>query len=122
MRYFILLLPLIILSCSSQPKDCSKFKTGTFKYKNSDYSNYLVTRNDSVQIEADEKNNTKTISSIEWVSDCEYTLTCKEVINLSSDIVGLQVQVKIIETSNNNYKYISTDGSRSINLEMIKIK
>ncbi len=122
MKYFTLLLALIFLSCSSQPKDCSKFRTGTFKYKNPDYANYLVTRNDSIQIEADEKNNTKTISSIEWISDCKYILTCKEVVNLSNDIIGLQVEVKITKTNNNSYKYISTDGSRSINLEMVKVQ
>ncbi len=122
MKYFFLLLSLTIFSCSAQKKDCSKFKTGTFKYPSND-SSFVITRNDSIQIEFNEKTNLKMVGDIEWLSDCQYTLTYIEVNNpKAKSLVGVKFTVDITSTSEDSYKYHAYNNDKEINGEIIKTK
>ena len=122
MRYLYLLCSIIIFSCSSKPKDCQRFKTGTFKYENSSFSNWIVTRNDSIQIEIDKLNNIKIIGKIKWLSDCRYILTYTDINDLKQkDAIGTTVDVEILSSNNNNYKCIAINNENTLNLNMIKI-
>lgn len=108
--------------CSQPPKDCSHFKTGTFKYANPSYANFIVVRDDSIQIETDTVNNAKIIGSIEWIDNCKYILTYKEAINLpQNNLMGKQIEVKIVEADNKGYKCRASDGLKDLDIEMVKV-
>lgn len=123
MKYFFLLFSLIAFSGFAQSKDCSKFKTGTFKYVSSGVQNTIITRNDSIQIETDVKNGFKLTGSIKWLSDCKYTLTYIGVSNSNySSIIGTTFNVDITSTAKNTYKYSAYNDTRKITGELIKIE
>jgi hypothetical protein len=85
-------------------------------------SSSIITRNDSIQIEVNNKENKKIIGSIKWLSDCKYNLTYKEVSNDSSDKrIGVTIEVDIIEVLNEKYKYRAHNSLNSITGWMIKI-
>ena len=124
MRFVFLLFLLITFSCSSKPKDCSNFKVGTFKYQDPDYHGHLIERNDSIQIEYNGKDDIKIISKIEWISDCEYVLTYKDILNYpkKDSVIGKSFNVKIIKTKESSYIcYVKSDTFDS-NIEIIKIE
>ncbi len=119
MKYLLLLFLLTATSCSKPPKNCSKFKTGTFEYKNYDS---IVTRNDSIQIEINNNKKTKTVSSIKWLSNCQYILTYKETNNpLAKELIGSKIKVDILSVSKNSYIYHAYDNDYEIKGKMIKI-
>ncbi len=121
-RYFVFICLFVIFSCSSKPKNCSKFKKGTFKYKNSSYSNWIVTRNDSIQTEIDKLNSIKIIGKIKWLSDCRYILTYTDISDLEQkNVIGTTVDVEILSTNNDSYKCIAINNESTLNLNMIKI-
>lgn len=123
MRYFVLLLFLTVCNGFAQSKDCSKFRTGTFKYVNSDEQDTVIVRNDSVQIETDATNGFKLTGSLKWLSDCKYTLTYTDVSNPDySFIVGTIFNVDITSTTKNAYKYTAYNETRKITGEIIKIE
>lgn len=121
MRYLLLLFVITITSCSAQSKDCSKFKTGTFKY--SDNNDWVITRTDSVQIEVNNKDHVKYIGIINWVSDCKYTLTYKNVNNPDyKSIIGTKFSVDIVYIDEEMYRYIAYDSIRKIKGSLIKVE
>jgi len=123
MRYLILLCSLVIFNCSSKPKDCQRFKTGTFVYEdNLALKDFIVERNDSMQVEINELNNSKIICKIKWLSDCKYIVTPIELINYPKDAKIVPMEVEIIETNNNSYKFISAVDTLLYELKMKKIK
>lgn len=122
MKYFFLLFLLTIFSCSPKPKDCQRFKTGTFRYTDSTLKNLIVERNDSMQIETDEKENTKVICEVEWLSDCTYLVTPVEIINFPEDTKLVPMEIEIIETTNNSYTFVSILDTLGYKYEMKKIK
>lgn len=103
--FFLLFCAITIIACSKQNKNCSKFKTGTFKYVDPNSITYTITRNDSLQIEVNNKNNIKVISTIEWISDCEYKLKYKDIINYLNkrEVIGKVINIEIIETKTSAY-------------------
>ena len=120
---------LFTLNSFSQNTPCSDFKTGEFKYSNFDFAQWIIIRNDSVQIEINKKTGLEIYSSITWKSGCEYSLICKKVINSQSDktleVIGKKFHVIISKTFLDRYKCISKKNevqSTDITLEMIKIK
>ncbi|MBP2832142.1 hypothetical protein J8281_08065 [Aquimarina sp. U1-2] len=120
MKYFFLLLSLTIFSCFAQKKDCNKFKTGTFKY--SDNDDWVVTRTDSTQIEVNKKNGRTLRSSINWLSNCEYVATVKDVNSSVNDIIGKVIKVNITQTDKDTYIVYATSDEESYKVKMIKIK
>ena len=72
----IFLLCKICTSCSGQNFDCDKFKTGKFEYHNTfSGANIIITRNDSIQTNVDEKTGSGSKFKIQWIGQCEYKLT-----------------------------------------------
>ncbi|WP_345170424.1 hypothetical protein [Algibacter aquimarinus] len=120
---FIMLFGLTI-GIYGQEKKCSDFKVGDFKYSNPEYSEWIINRTDSTQIETSTKTGIKIFSSVDWKSDCEYILTSYKVLNSDAkNIVGSIFHVEIIKTLADSYICISkNDAIDDMVLEMIKIK
>ena len=121
MKYLLLLFILSIISCNSQSKNCSKFKTGTFEYENKN-TGWVVMRTDSTQTEVNKNQNVRIVSSLEWSSDCKYTLTYIQVNGTSKDpSVGTKIEVEILSTSNNSYEYSAKNDLEEFNGKMVKV-
>lgn len=120
---FILLLSLTT-GCQNQDVSCEKYKTGTFKYKDSDYEGHTIIRNDSIQIEYNSKDDIKIISKIEWISNCEFILTYKDILNYPNkeDVIGEKINVKIVKTKESSYICEVKSNSLDSTIEIIKIK
>lgn len=123
MKYLILFFSLII-GCSQQKKDCLKFRTGTFKYIDSDLNHITITRNDSIQVEYNSKENTTITTSIEWTSQCEYILTYQDVTNYPyrDEILGKKIYVKILETDGDIYTSQVSSNTTELKTRMVKVK
>jgi len=124
MKYsLIVTLLLTIYSCSSQNLDCSKFKTGTFVYVDSNNQGTKIIRNDSIQIESNDKNDIKIVTTVKWASDCEYVLTYKDIENYpkKDQIIGKKINVKIIGTKNDTYICHATSDAIDSKIKFIKI-
>jgi hypothetical protein len=120
----LLLFALVLLSMNTFAQDCSKFKTGKFKYSDATLGDVIVVRDKAGQIEKNAKTNTEIHGSIDWVTDCKYILTFKKVVNADiPEIIGKQIAVEIIETHGNKYKCRVTDNNGFDGvLEVIKIE
>lgn len=123
MKYYFLFFLLIASNSFAQSKDCSSFKTGTFKYVNSKAQNTVIVRNDSIQIETDVDNGFELTGSIKWLSDCKYKLTYTSVSNPDYEsILGTTFNVDITSTEKNTYKYSAYNESRKITGELVRIE
>jgi len=123
MRYFILLLSLSFFSCYAQSKDCSKFKTGTFKYINSDKLGTIITRNDSIQIETNTKRGVEMTGKIKWLSDCKYKLTYIKISNSDYNrLLGTSFYVDITSVKDNAYTFKAYDETREMDGEIVRIE
>ena len=121
MRIFLFLLIIIpVFSCKSDkdPADCSRFKKGRFLLKEKlNRINYIIDRNDTVQVELNENTDTIVVMGIKWVSECEYEFRRKyrarynrnnmlrEPIIGESNIDTLPLKVKIAASGKNYYVF-----------------
>jgi len=104
MKYILITLILIgLTSCKAQEKDCSKFRTGTFKYTDPELKDWIIIRTDSVQIEENANSGRILKGKIKWHSDCQYTLIFNEVIPPTDHLIGKKVNVDILNTESNTY-------------------
>ena len=85
--------------------DCKTFRTGKFRLVDKDQE-YIIERNDTLQVEKDLKKNTISKFKVTWVTDCEYELDIlegrEEAMNFFK---GKTLSIQILETSDNGYKY-----------------
>jgi len=102
--------------------DCSKFRTGTFKYLNKELSHFTITRNDSTQIEYNSKDNVTIITSVEWVSQCTYILTYENVTNhpYEKKVAGEKIKVTILNTDGNIYECQVISSSTDSKIKILK--
>lgn len=103
---------LISLSSYSQTKNCKDFKNGKFTIF-SENGNSTIERKGSKQIEYGEKSKLKILFTVNWVSDCTYTLILKKVVSNPSGIdfpKDMIVTVEIMETKQNSYVQKSTSN------------
>ncbi|WKZ61135.1 MAG: hypothetical protein QY309_06535 [Cyclobacteriaceae bacterium] len=85
--------------------DCKTFRTGKFRLVDKDQE-YIIERNDSIQIENDLKKNTMSRFKVTWVTDCEYELDILEANEEAMNFFkGKTLSIQILETSDNGYKY-----------------
>lgn len=123
---FIIILSLSSLTLFCQNNSCVDFKIGEFKFLNPNYSEWTITRNDSIQTEINSKTGVEIKSVIKWKSECVYTLTCKSVSKPElKNAIGKIFEVSIIKTYNNGYTCISRSNDiqlKDLELEMIKTK
>jgi len=115
------LIPIVLFTCSNNIKNCSNFKTGTFKYLDNNPEEVIVIRNDTSHIEINKRYNTKIISDVEWVSDCEFIITPKEFINYPDERISKPISVQIIESKGKTFVCMAEDDSLSFKIKMMKV-
>lgn len=102
MRFLIIfLVSLPFISCYQAERNCSHFKTGTFKYEALVGTEMLTTtfyRNDSIEI--DYFKGKADTSSIRWINDCEYIV---KKINPKRMAEEKAIHMKILTTNGEEY-------------------
>lgn len=122
MTKFCLQTLLFFTALMTYSQDCNNFRIGVFKYENPVFSDWTVTRKDSIQIEYDKGSNLKMVGAINWVSDCKYNLTYIEVSDpKQKNLIGVKLTVDINAISRDEYTYQAYDNKNSINGKMIKV-
>jgi len=122
MKHLTLICLLTTFSCYSQPKNCNEFKIGTFKYESSDLKDWIIVRNDSIQIEFNKKDNIKIVGKVKWLNNCKYSLSYKEINDYKrKNKLGTKIEVEIVEKSKNMYKYEAYNGLNYTSDWVIKI-
>jgi hypothetical protein len=99
----LLLLALLLISCSNKERKCQDFKTGKFAFThNIEGKKYTSTfiRTDKLQIETF-KGKTDT-ASVRWVSDCEFVLQKLHPKTMSE---RKAISMTILATENNSYTF-----------------
>ena len=111
MRKFALLLlvlstTLFSVSCPKKTT-CQSFRVGKFKLSDKKYNKeYLIVRNDSIQIETDVETGKVSKYKVEWESDCKYVLTVLEGEKKVMDFYkNRKLSVEMVELYNNGYKF-----------------
>ena len=124
MKTVLALLFLIVPIYSfSQEKECSNFHIGEFRYVKDGMPEHII-RNDTLQIEINPIDKVEIYSSIEWTSNCEYTMTYMKILNYPNDVsdfIGRKIYVTIIETKDNWYKVYAKGVLYDGELEFVKI-
>jgi hypothetical protein len=113
MKFFIAVVVCLsfIATAHAQVKDCSKFKTGTFKMITEE-GTFILKRTDSLQVESKIGEKIEMEFLVKWVDSCTYTLfptkkTFKKFPDLPKD--GL-LTVTIIETKPKSYVQTTTSN------------
>ena len=89
--------------------NCADYKSGRFEYHRPNLKgNYVVERNDSIQIEYDLILDTKSVFKINWISDCEYDLTFIKGTKppLIKNLFVDDFRIKIYSTEDDNYSFM----------------
>ena len=124
MKTLILIAILILTFSCADEKKCLDFKTGEFVYVDKSMPERII-RNDSMQIEINPKTGVEIYTSIKWISDCEYVLTYKKILNHPNDVsymIGKKILVDIISTKENKYTaFVKSDNVKSL-IEFKQIK
>lgn len=100
---FTILCTVLLTGCYQQHRDCTDFKTGTFRFEYEIEGQKKVTefaRTESLEIETFE-GRTDT-SSVRWINDCEYIL---QKINPKNMQEKKAVHMKILSTTENSYTF-----------------
>lgn len=91
----------------------SQVKTGKFKSIGKNTGSQ-ITRTEKEQVEFILKTQTTIISSVKWVSDTEYILKIKKLINCEPGLIkkGIKLYVKIIACDETTFKCsVTYDGN-----------
>lgn len=107
----------------SQNNNCKSFRTGKFKLVDDKINKeYLIIRNDSIQIETELKTGQVTKFKINWESDCKYTLTFIEARQEIIDFYkNKKLNIEIVEIYDNGYKFSAKlDGFDLVKYQIIK--
>lgn len=102
-RFLHILCLLLLTGCYQVERDCTKFKTGSFKF---DYyidgvektGTFVRTENFNI----DYYENTVDSASVRWINDCEFILT---KLNPKSTLEEKAIHFKILSTSNDSYTF-----------------
>ena len=83
-----------------------------------------ITRNDSIQVEYNSKDDITITTNVEWTSPCEYVLTYKNVANYEyqDEIIGKKIFVKIMEIDGDTYTSEVSSSTTESKTTMVKIK
>ena len=103
MKKILFLLPLTLVSCYNQERNCKDFKTGKFTFTqkiDSIEKTSTFERNDKLQIETFEgKTDTATIR---WINDCEYIL---QKLHPKNREERKAISMKILTTKGKTYTF-----------------
>ncbi|WP_179321169.1 hypothetical protein [Winogradskyella helgolandensis] len=119
---FTLIILLLTLSSCAQENNCAEFKTGEFRYAKEGMPEKIV-RTENMQIETNPNDKIVVKTAIEWTSDCEYTMTYKEILNHPKDVssvIGKKIYCEIVETNGNRVKVHAKSDTMDEVLEFIK--
>ncbi|WP_203256841.1 hypothetical protein [Hyunsoonleella ulvae] len=115
-KLVFLLFSMFFLSTFGQEISCSDFRTGNFEYDNTSYSAWKITRTNSEQIETNTSTGLIIHNDIEWLSDCEFKLTCSKVSQKEYEYaVGKVFKIIITDTAKNGYTCIMKQGNTQAN-------
>ncbi|WP_040281939.1 hypothetical protein [Psychroserpens damuponensis] len=95
---FLSFLIVILASATSfaQHLDCSKFKTGQFRYLDKDYADLLTIRTDSTQIDSYKTSTFKATSHVKWLTNCRYEFEYYKVSDAKfKPLIGTKYIVEI---------------------------
>lgn len=96
-----LVLPLTLVSCYTQERNCADFRTGTFLFEqeiNGEKHSSTFVRTEEYQIET-YKGKTDT-ANVRWINDCEFIL---QKINPKNMAEEKGIHMKILTTSADGY-------------------
>lgn len=100
-KLFLATVPLILVGCYNQERNCTDFKTGTFQFEqeiNGEKHTSTFVRTEKYEIET--YNGKTDTASIRWVNDCEYILQKLHPKNMAEKKA---VQMKILTTKADRY-------------------
>ena len=103
MKYFTLLLLLVLSSCYKQERNCEDFKTGEFSFTQEFDGKKQVTlfkRDEKFQIEA--YNGKTDTASVRWVNECEFVLEKLHPKNMKEQKA---ISMRILTTTKNSYTF-----------------
>ncbi|MDG5491980.1 hypothetical protein [Psychroserpens sp. SPM9] len=124
-RLFCLIAVLSTTYTYSQKLDCSRFKTGHFRYVDSDYQGVFTIRRDSIQIDSiPEMRHMKVTSRVKWIDDCTYEFTYFKVSDsIMSSLIGTSYKIQITEIKGDTILCKKlVNGKFSQQQKMIKVK
>jgi hypothetical protein len=104
---FLFVLFLTTFYSLGQKKKCKDLGNGTYVYNDPAYSDWVVYRKDSIQIESNTRTGIELHMIIKWVSNCNYTLTYTKTLNNHKEnlFIGKTMDVEILSTDNNVINY-----------------
>lgn len=110
----------------SQDLDCTDFRTGEFRYTDPNLSGIIVIRTEKLQIERYEETGEEVHLYIDWISECEYILTYKKIINpstkrLKKNMTGKEMPVKILKIEGNVMTYFTKFEGMELRGDLQKI-
>lgn len=106
-KLVILLFCSFSLIVSGQKATCGSFKTGEFKYVNANNDDWIIKRTLTEQIETNSKTGLIVHNTINWISDCKFTLTCTKVsMPQYNHAIGKVFTIKITKVSSKGYSCI----------------
>ena len=103
MKYFTLLLLLVLSSCYKQERNCEDFKTGEFSFTQEIDGKKQVTlfkRDEKFQIET--YNGKTDTASVRWVNECEFVLEKLHPKNMKEQKA---ISMRILTTTKNSYTF-----------------
>jgi hypothetical protein len=74
-KLIILLCAFLYCSCVHAQTDCTAYHTGYFMYSDSVGNTLLIHRRHKYQYEYNRKNKVRTQFVVNWINDCEYSIT-----------------------------------------------
>ncbi|MGV3696736.1 DNA topoisomerase IV [Flavobacterium sp.] len=99
----LLLLTILLVSCSDRERNCNDFKTGKFEFTQTiDGKKHTstFTRTEKLQIET--YNGKTDTASVRWVNDCEFILQKLHPKNMAEEKA---ISMKILFTEKNTYTF-----------------
>lgn len=120
----LFLMALTVFGCKSDSgnKNCEDFKTGVFKYEDSKFAQWRVTRTETTQTEVNDSLNISIESKVLWLSDCEFQLINEgekpgQYLKLTDTLT-----VEFTEIKDNSYTYHAFGGGSETKGAMVKVE
>jgi hypothetical protein len=107
-------------SCGSKTS-CNVYKIGKFELVDSIYGlKYIIERDNEVQVETNFQTNEVSKFSVDWISDCSYTLKpiegSSEMLNYYRD---KKLNIEILEVYEDSYKFTARMDGEKVSYEQI---
>ncbi|MFI1743904.1 DNA topoisomerase IV [Thalassobellus sediminis] len=103
MRFFYILLLILVTSCYENTRNCSDFKTGEFYSEvtiNGELFKSIFKRDKNIQVEIYDTK--KDSSELRWINNCEVVF---KTINPKNMAERKDIHLKILTTTDSSYTY-----------------